>query len=97
MQVRDLAVLFDAMQGSVPAVNGVTFDVHAGKTLGIVGESGCGKSVTAQTIMRLLPNPPARIMKGEICSGVATAKSLTWQICPSRGLKCAASAATKSQ
>lgn len=66
VQVRDLAVLFDAMQGSVPAVNGVTFDVHAGKTLGIVGESGCGKSVTAQTIMRLLPNPPARIMKGEI-------------------------------
>jgi peptide/nickel transport system ATP-binding protein len=66
VQVRDLVVQFDAMQGSVLAVNGVHFDVHAGKTLGIVGESGCGKSVTAQSIMRLLPNPPARIMGGEI-------------------------------
>lgn len=66
VQVRDLAVLFSTMQGDVPAVNGVSFDVRAGTTVGIVGESGCGKSVTAQSILRLLPNPPARIMGGEI-------------------------------
>lgn len=66
VQVRDLAVQFSTMQGDVPAVNGVSFDVHAGKTLGIVGESGCGKSVTAQSILRLLPDPPARILSGEI-------------------------------
>jgi len=66
VRVRDLAVEFTAMQGNVPAVNGVTFDVKAGQTLGIVGESGCGKSVTAQSILRLLPTPPARIVKGEM-------------------------------
>ena len=66
IQVKDLMVQFNAMQGKVPAVNGVTFDVKAGKTLGIVGESGCGKSVTAQSILRLLPSPPARLLGGEI-------------------------------
>lgn len=66
VQVRELAVQFNTMQGAVSAVNGVSFDVPAGKTLGIVGESGCGKSVTAQSILRLLPSPPARILNGEI-------------------------------
>lgn len=66
VRVNDLAVRFDALQGKVPAVNGVSFDVKAGKTLGIVGESGCGKSVTAQTILRLLPSPPAKLIGGEI-------------------------------
>lgn len=66
VQVNDLAVRFDALQGKVPAVNGVSFDVKAGKTLGIVGESGCGKSVTAQSILRLLPSPPAKLIGGEI-------------------------------
>jgi oligopeptide transport system ATP-binding protein len=66
VQVRDLAVQFDALQGRVPAVNGVSFDVKAGRTLGIVGESGCGKSVTAQSLLRLLPSPPARILTGEM-------------------------------
>ena len=66
VQVKDLAVRFDALQGKVPAVNGVSFDVQAGKTLGIVGESGCGKSVTAQSILRLLPSPPAKLIGGEI-------------------------------
>ena len=66
VQVKDLAVRFDAIQGKVPAVNGVSFDVKAGKTLGIVGESGCGKSVTAQSILRLLPSPPAKLIGGKI-------------------------------
>ncbi len=66
VHVNALAVRFDALQGKVLAVNGVSFDVKAGKTLGIVGESGCGKSVTAQSILRLLPSPPAKLVGGEI-------------------------------
>ncbi|TAM73244.1 MAG: ABC transporter ATP-binding protein [Chloroflexota bacterium] len=54
------------MDGTVPAVDGVSFSVRRGETLGVVGESGCGKSVTALTIMRLLEIPPAEIVAGEI-------------------------------
>ena len=53
--------------GVFPAVDGVDLEVHRGETLGIVGESGCGKSVTALSILRLLPEPPACIEAGEIC------------------------------
>ncbi len=66
LQVNDLHVSFDTYAGEVKAVRGVTFDVAEGEVLAIVGESGCGKSVTAQTIMKLNPMPPARIVKGEI-------------------------------
>jgi oligopeptide/dipeptide ABC transporter ATP-binding protein len=66
VEVKDLAVHFHVMQGTVPAVNGVSFAVQSGKTLGIVGESGCGKSVTALAIMRLLPEPPAKMMGGQM-------------------------------
>ena len=48
------------------AVDNISFDVYKGKTLGIVGESGCGKSVTSLSIMRLIPNPPGRIVGGQI-------------------------------
>lgn len=64
LQVRDLHVEFDTFGGVVKAVRGVNFDVEAGKTLAIVGESGCGKSVTVQSIMGLIPMPPGRITKG---------------------------------
>src|SRR5436190_7883666 len=57
LSVRNLAVGFQTDGGFLRAVDGISFDVHAGKTLGIVGESGCGKSVTAFSIMRLLPQP----------------------------------------
>lgn len=66
LQVKDLHVSFDTYAGEVQAVRGVTFDLEEGEVLAIVGESGCGKSVTAQTIMKLNPMPPARIVSGEI-------------------------------
>jgi oligopeptide/dipeptide ABC transporter ATP-binding protein len=64
LAVEDLHVEFDTYGGIVKAVRGVSFAVHAGKTLAIVGESGCGKSVTVQSIMGLTPMPPGRITRG---------------------------------
>lgn len=66
LQVKDLHVSFKTYGGEVKAVRGVSFDLHKGETLAIVGESGCGKSVTSQSIMRLIPEPPGRIAGGEI-------------------------------
>ncbi len=66
LEVKDLHVSFDTYAGEVKAVRGVSFDLVEGEVLAIVGESGCGKSVTAQTIMKLNPMPPARIVNGEI-------------------------------
>ncbi len=66
LRVRDLTVSFEMSEETVHAVNGVTFSVDQGETVGLVGESGCGKSVTALSILRLLPMPPARVVKGEI-------------------------------
>lgn len=66
LEVRNLHTHFLLEEGTVKAVNGVDLDVYRGKTLGIVGESGCGKSVTAQSIMRIVPSPPGRIVDGEI-------------------------------
>jgi len=66
LEVKDLHVSFDTYAGEVKAVRGVSFDLEEGEVLAIVGESGCGKSVSAQTIMKLNPMPPARIKSGEI-------------------------------
>ena len=66
LNVRDLTTKFFTRAGVVSAVDGVSFDVRVGETLGIVGESGCGKSVTALSLMRLVPNPPGRITGGSI-------------------------------
>jgi oligopeptide/dipeptide ABC transporter ATP-binding protein len=66
LEVRDLRTHFFTRQGVVRAVDGVSFEVEAGKTLGIVGESGCGKSVTALSIMGLIPRPPAKIVSGTV-------------------------------
>ncbi len=66
LDVRDLRTYFHVMDGTVRAVDGVSFSIRRGQTLGIVGESGCGKSVTALSIMRLLDIPPAEIASGEI-------------------------------
>ncbi len=66
LKVSHLATAFDTEAGRVRAVDDVSFQVHRGKTLGIVGESGCGKSVTALSIMRLLPRPAGKILDGRI-------------------------------
>ena len=66
LKVHDLHTQFFTRAGVVYAVDGVSFEVGEGETLGIVGESGCGKSVTATSIMRLIPSPPGKIVKGSI-------------------------------
>ena len=66
LEVRNLVTAFDTEGGRLTAVDGASFEVARGKTLGVVGESGCGKSVTALSIMRLLPQPMGHILDGEI-------------------------------
>lgn len=66
LQVSDLRVYFHTEDGILKAVDGVSLDIAPGETLGLVGESGCGKSVTAYSILKLLPVPPARYAGGEI-------------------------------
>ena len=65
LDIRDLKVEFDTYGGVVQAVRGVNYKVRRGKTLAVVGESGCGKSVTVQAIMGLIPRPPGRIVSGQ--------------------------------
>jgi oligopeptide/dipeptide ABC transporter ATP-binding protein len=66
LRVRDLVTSFRTDTGPLRAVDGVSFDVPEGKTVGVVGESGCGKSVTSLSILRLVPSPPGRIESGTI-------------------------------
>jgi oligopeptide/dipeptide ABC transporter ATP-binding protein len=66
LQVEDLRTHFTTDDGVVRAVDGVSFDVGAGETVALVGESGCGKSVTALSILRLVPEPPGRIAGGRV-------------------------------
>ncbi len=66
LQVRDLRIAFDSEHQQLIAVDGVSFDLHAGECLGLVGESGSGKSVTAMSLARLLPQPSGRILGGSI-------------------------------
>jgi oligopeptide/dipeptide ABC transporter ATP-binding protein len=66
LQVRNLETSFFTPEGQVRAIDGVSFEIGEGKTLGLVGESGCGKSVSSLSIMRLIPSPPGQIVGGEI-------------------------------
>jgi peptide/nickel transport system ATP-binding protein len=69
LEVEDLGTWFYTRQGIVKAVDGVNLSVASGETLGIVGESGCGKSMTALSLMRLIPDPPGRIVSGSVKLG----------------------------
>jgi len=66
LSVRDLVMHIDTSNGVVRAVDGVGFDIQAGETLALVGESGCGKSMTALSVMQLLPEPAARVLSGHV-------------------------------
>ena len=66
LEVRGLTTHFFTQEGVVKAVDGVSFDLEEGEILGLVGESGCGKSVTALSIMRLIPDPPGRTVRGQV-------------------------------
>jgi peptide/nickel transport system ATP-binding protein len=77
LQVKDLKTYFFTYDGIVRALDGVTFSVRRGETIGLVGETGCGKSVTAFSITRLIPDPPGRVVSGEIWFNNA---NLLWAI-----------------
>ncbi|HEX5498306.1 MAG TPA: ATP-binding cassette domain-containing protein, partial [Thermomicrobiales bacterium] len=66
LEVKNLKTQFFTQDGVVKAVDDVSFFVMPGETLGVVGESGCGKSMTGLSIMRLIPTPPGKIVAGEI-------------------------------
>ena len=66
LEIKDLATYFYTHDGVVKAVDGISYEVQEGETLGIVGESGCGKSVSALSIMRLIADPPGKIERGEV-------------------------------
>ncbi|MBW2053256.1 MAG: ABC transporter ATP-binding protein, partial [Deltaproteobacteria bacterium] len=69
LEVKELKTHFFTKRGVVKAVDGVSFSIEKGETLGIVGESGCGKSITCLSILRLVPKPAGRIVSGEIIMG----------------------------
>jgi peptide/nickel transport system ATP-binding protein len=89
LEVDDLQTHFDTVGGTVRAVDGVSWKLDAGETLGIVGESGCGKSVTALSVLRLVPTPPARHVAGCACAAPIC--------CGSTNAACGRSAATASR
>ena len=66
IEVQDLKTYFYLHEGTVKAVDGVSFEIREGRSLGVIGESGCGKSVTAQSLMRIVPTPPGREVGGKI-------------------------------
>lgn len=77
LEVKNLKVSFDTYDYEVQAVRGVSFHLDKGEAIAIVGESGCGKSVTAQSIMRLIPMPPGRIKEGQVIFNGKDLLSLT--------------------
>jgi oligopeptide transport system ATP-binding protein len=66
LQIKDLALQFHTLDGTVHALNGISYGVSEGQTLGVVGESGCGKSVSVLSVMRLIKEPPGKIVRGEV-------------------------------
>src|SRR5438045_9778713 len=66
LELRNLSVGFETNRGEIRPVRDVSFSIFPGQTLAVVGESGCGKSVTAMSILRLIPSPPGKVLGGEI-------------------------------
>jgi ABC-type dipeptide/oligopeptide/nickel transport system ATPase component len=66
LQIRNLKTRFYTREGVVNAVNGISYTVDEGEIVGVVGESGCGKSVSMLSVMRLIPDPPGKVVDGEI-------------------------------
>ena len=66
VEIKDLVVHYETDEGVVEAVNNVSFDIKKGEVLGVVGETGAGKTTIALSIMNLLPHPPAHIIQGEV-------------------------------
>lgn len=66
LEIDELHTYFFTDRGPIPAVDGISLKIHAGEIVGVVGESGCGKSVTSLSVMRLLPQPPGKIVNGKI-------------------------------
>ncbi|MDP3488002.1 MAG: ABC transporter ATP-binding protein [Bacillota bacterium] len=79
LEIKDLRTAFYIREGIVPAVDGVSFHINKEETLAVVGESGCGKSVTALSVMRLIKSPPGRIERGEILFDGKNLLNLTQQ------------------
>ena len=76
LEIKDLKVHFDTDEGLVKSVDGVDLKIAKGTTLGLVGESGCGKSITCLSILRLIPSPPGVIAGGEIIYKTGTCSIL---------------------
>jgi oligopeptide transport system ATP-binding protein len=66
LEIKNLTTRFYTQDGVVQAVNGISYDINPGETVGVVGESGCGKSVSMLSVMRLIPDPPGKIEAGEV-------------------------------
>ena len=66
LEVKELKTRFSTPDGVVNAVNGISYSLERGEAVGIVGESGCGKSVSVLSIMRIIPDPPGKIVGGEV-------------------------------
>ena len=85
LQVKNLQTYFFTYEGVVKAVDDVTYEVMPGETLGLVGESGCGKSVSALSLMRLIPDPPGKTVAVKSCSTEKTSSRSIWTICAASG------------
>src|SRR5436190_13893528 len=66
LEIQNLNVAFETSRGQIRPVRDVSLSIYPGQTVAVVGESGCGKSVTALSILRLIPSPPGRILSGQI-------------------------------
>jgi oligopeptide transport system ATP-binding protein len=90
LEVKNLSTHFFTDDGLIKAVDRISYDIHEGETVGLVGESGCGKSVSALSLLRLIPNPPGKIVEGEILfQGQDLVKLTEDEMCAIRGNKMA--------